>query len=170
MIIPRMFPWLNLAWLATNRALALPGVGGGTWALTAAQTSSELMLGLELVLGVKPRCIQRGFISFSHRDCKDRMAPWAQEPAGLEFSSFSCLSTPQSSCNSECSQAPPQTPAKLWACFLENSIIQKHNLNQVGWTSPTAGTGQAGGGCKSRAGTCIPAASSTAGCYPAAQQ
>lgn len=29
MIIPRMFPWLNLAWLATKRALALPVVKEG---------------------------------------------------------------------------------------------------------------------------------------------
>lgn len=52
-----MFPWLHLAWLATNRALV--SSEGGTWALRAPQTSSELRLGLELVLGVKLRCIQR---------------------------------------------------------------------------------------------------------------
>lgn len=41
--------------------------------------------------------------------------------SGLELHSFSCLSPPHSSYNSECSQATPQTPAKLWAHFLEMS-------------------------------------------------
>lgn len=70
--------------LAGHKQSSCP-VEGGTWAPTEPWTSLDLALGLELVLGVNLSCIQGGFISFSRRDCKHRMAPWAQDLSCTHF-------------------------------------------------------------------------------------